>query len=79
MSKAAGDMVKKLSSKIHHYGRLAVENAITEALERGQINALAVYGILERGGTSFQEDLPSPSKPSGNIRGAEYYSDEGDN
>ncbi len=77
--KAAGDMVKKLSSKIHHYGRLAVENAITEALERGQINALAVYGILERGRTCFQEDLPSPSKPSGNIRGAEYYSDEGDN
>ncbi|MEP5761831.1 MAG: hypothetical protein ABJ327_21485 [Litoreibacter sp.] len=71
-------MVRKPANKIHHYGRLAVENAISEPVERGQINALAVYGILERGTANFQEELPTPSKPSGNIRGADYYTDDTD-
>ena len=73
--KAAGTMVRKLSRKINLHGRLAVEDAISEALKRGQVNALAVYSILERGANDIQTDLPSPAAPSGNIRGADYYSD----
>ncbi len=74
--KAAGTMVRKLSRKINLHGRLAVEQAILEALKRGQINALAVYGILDRGTSGMQAELPSPAAPSGNIRGADYYSDD---
>lgn len=76
--KAAGDMVRKLSSKIHHYGRPVVENAITEALERGQINALAVYRILERPNINLHKELAAPLNPSGNVRGADYYSEDGE-
>ena len=73
--KAAGTMVRKLSRKIQLHGRLAVEAALSEALKRGQINAMAVYSILERRNGDYHTDLPSPAAPSGNIRGADYYSD----
>lgn len=74
--KAAGMMLRKLSRKINVYGRPTVEAAICEATDRGQISALAVYNILERGRTNLQVELPQPAAPSGNIRGSAYYSDD---
>jgi transposase len=73
--KAVGDMLQTLTRKIHLYGRTTVENAISEALERGQVSAIAVYGILERSNVDFQTPLKSPASPSGNVRGPDYYSD----
>lgn len=77
--KAAGDMCHNFERKMRQHGREKVEAAIAEAGERGQLNATAVYRILERGSKSYAaSSLPKPAPPSGNVRGANYYHSDGE-
>lgn len=74
--KATGDMCHNISRKMREHGREKVEAAITEAVERGQINAMAVYRIIERGSHNYAaSSVPKPAAPTGNIRGSDYYLD----
>lgn len=69
-------MTKNIARKMRQRGRDLVEEAISQAEERGQISAQAVYRILERGQPSFSLDpLSKPASPSGNVRGPGYYND----
>lgn len=77
--KAALDMCRQFERKIRHHGSAALSAALSEAMSRGQINAPAVYALLERPSLASEiMDLPSSPHPSGNVRGPGYYDDEGD-
>ena len=46
--KATLDMCRQFERKIRHHGSAAFTLALNEAMERGLINASAVYTLLER-------------------------------
>ncbi|WP_397210227.1 IS21 family transposase [Paracoccus jiaweipingae] len=74
--KAALDMCRQFEKKIRHYGSAAFAAALHEAMNRGQINASAVYTLLERPSQAkHADDLPTSPRPSGNVRGSGYYDD----
>lgn len=74
--KAALDMCRQFERKIRHHGSAAFAVALNEAMDRGQINASAVYTLLERSSQARSADeLPASPRPSGNVRGPGYYDD----
>ena len=70
---------KSLLETAHVHGKAVIEAACAEAIRRSQIDPDTLRQILARGRSSPKRHKPGRSSPpSGNIRGAGYYSEDDD-
>ncbi|RWR04623.1 transposase [Sinirhodobacter populi] len=77
--RATYNMLKRLLEVAPVYGKTTIDAACVEALRRDQINADALWQILDRGPKKLPRPEPQPAPtPSENIRGAGYYSEDDD-
>lgn len=75
--RATYNMLKRLLETANLHGRATIDAACHEAIRRNQIDADTLRQILARGPIRPKRHDPKSScSPSGNIRGAGYYSED---
>lgn len=78
-TKASSEMCRQFERKIRLHGKAEFVAAVSEAIDRNQIVAAAVYTLLKRTPKQgYDDELISSPRPTGNIRGADYYNNQGD-
>ena len=78
--RATYNMLKRLLETASVHGKPSIDAACAEAIRRNQIDAESLRQILARGANRPRRNDPGPSSAaSGNIRGANYYSEDDDN